>query len=216
MTVIVAERLITLCGETQHAGRPCALIRCAGCDLDCAWCDTLPARDPSAGREQTLEELVAWSGSTGLRLVLLTGGEPLLQPRVPELARQLCAAGHEVLVETSGAHDISVLPAPVMRSVDVKCPGSGQVERNLWDNLDRLRPGDAVKMVLADRQDYEFARQVIARHELGTPVNILLSCAYPQLEADTVAHWMIQDRLDARLNMQLHRILWPAPGGPYG
>jgi len=232
----VVERFVTLCGETHLAGVPCALIRFAKCDLRCSWCDTAYARE-AEGAEASAAELEGWVDRTGLGLVLLTGGEPLLQAGLAELAIRL-AARRTVLVETSGAHDIRPLVAPVVRSVDVKCPASGQVDRNLWANLDHLRPEDAVKFVIADRADYEFARSVISRHHLGRPVHVLLSPARAvgvrggsggadggldrdrsALEsARDLAGWILEDRLhDVRLNLQLHRVLWPeGEGGAIG
>jgi 7-carboxy-7-deazaguanine synthase len=161
------------------------------------------------GEEVTPAEVEAWVRHTGLELVLLTGGEPLLQPELPALAARL-AEHHTVLVETSGAHDISVLRRPVIRSVDVKCPGSGEAARNRWSNLAELRAGDAVKMVLTGEDDYAYAVDVIRRHGLGPPLNILLSCSYPHLKPETLARWMLRDRLRVvRLNLQLHRLGWP-------
>jgi 7-carboxy-7-deazaguanine synthase len=208
----VVERLTTLCGETHLAGVACALIRFAGCDLRCRWCDTTYARE-AEGQEITAAELERWVDRTGLGLVLLTGGEPLLQAGLAELATRL-AERRTVLVETSGAHDIRPLAAPIVRSVDIKCPASGEAERNLWQNLDHLRPGDAVKLVIADRADYDFARDVIARHRLELPVHVLLSPvghrAAPLDVARELAGWILEDRLHGvRLNLQLHRLLWP-------
>ena len=201
---------MTLCGETHLAGVPCTLIRFAGCDLRCRHCDTLHAQEHGAATEElSAAALAAWVETQGLRLVLLTGGEPLLQPELPVLAADLAGRGQQVLVETSGAHDISVLAPPVVRSVDVKCPSSGEEARNRWQNLQLLRAGDCVKFVVADRDDYSYARSVIGRHQLGSPVNILLSSAYPLLEPEQLAAWIIEDRLDVRLNLQLHRVVWP-------
>lgn len=205
----VVERLLTICGETQWLGVPCALVRFAGCGLRCHYCDTTYAY--RGGEEVEPGELARWAVETGLDLVLLTGGEPLLQPELPELCAELTAAGRHVLVETSGACDISPLGPPVIRSVDVKCPGSGEAERNLWSNLSQLRAGDAVKLVLCDRADYDFARQVIQRYRLGPPVEVLLSAAHPRLAVEELASWMVRDRLSGvRLNVQAHRLLWPA------
>ena len=206
MTVV--ERRLTLCGETQWLGVPCALIRFSGCTLRCRWCDTQYAYE--GGEEVDRRELLAWVAASGLELVLLTGGEPLLQAELPQLCAELSAAGQRVLVETGGAHEIAPLAPPVIRSVDVKCPGSGEADRNLWSNLAELRPGDAVKLVLSDRADYEFARGVIARHRLGPPVEVLLSAVQPGLAVETLAGWMLADRLaGVRLNIQAHRLLWP-------
>lgn len=218
MSIKVVERIETLCGETTFAGLPCALIRLAGCDLRCRWCDTVRAQVDQGDLVTTyeLEDLIAWVEQTGHRFVLLTGGEPLLQPELPALASRLTAGptgARTVLVETSGAHDIRPLAPPVIRCVDVKCPGSGEVDRNIWENLLHLRPGDVVKLVLTDRVDYMFAREVIEHYHLGEPLNILLSCAYPTLEAKELATWMLEDRLfQARLSPQLHKVFWPNLG----
>lgn len=208
----VIERLVTICGETQFAGLPCALIRFAGCDLRCTWCDTVYAREHK-GEETAVDELLQWVRSTKVQLVLLTGGEPLLQNDLTRLAVALADSKHTVLVETSGAYDIGVLPPPIIRAMDIKCPGSGESERILWSNLEQLRPEDAVKMVLTSREDYDYAKAVIQRYRLGFPLNILLSSAYPRLECKQLADWMVEDRLgQVRLNVQLHRILWPTLG----
>jgi 7-carboxy-7-deazaguanine synthase len=211
----VVERLVTLCGETHLAGLPCSLIRFAGCDLECRWCDTRYAVEPvQEPQELSVEELVRWARSRRARLVLLTGGEPLLQADLPELASTL-AREHQVLVETSGAHDITALGAPVMRCVDVKSPSSGQSHRMVWDNLRDLREGDAVKFVIASREDYAYALEVIEKHALGRPVNILLSSAYPHLKPAELAAWIVRDLgsvhslAEVRLNLQLHRVFWP-------
>jgi 7-carboxy-7-deazaguanine synthase len=161
-----------------------------------------------------VDELVRWVESQGARLVLLTGGEPLLQTELPQLARRL-TSDHMVLVETSGAHDITPLEAPVMRCVDVKSPSSCQQDRVLWDNLHHLRDGDAVKFVVASRADYDYALEVIRAHDLGSPVNILLSSAYPYLKPAQLADWIVADLAterslaEVRLNLQLHRVFWP-------
>jgi len=213
VSILVCERLLTLCGETHLAGIPCALIRCAGCALRCTFCDTTYAQ-ASEGEAFSVEQLEEWVESTGLRLVLLTGGEPLLQPEVPELAARLGERGRMVLVETSGAYDIRVLGPPTLRSLDIKCPGSGEASRMRWENLEALRPGDAVKLVLTGWEDYEYARQVIRRHNLGPPIEVLLSPAAPHLDAEELARWMLEDRLaEARLNLQVHRLLWPEVEG---
>ncbi len=209
VTLQVCEQLATLCGETHLLGIPCALVRCSGCELRCAWCDTVHAQDPSRGVARTQRELIAWVEQTGLALVLLTGGEPLLQPELPELAATL-ARTHRVLVETSGAYELRPLAPPVLRSMDLKCPGSGEEERNLWSNLDELRAGDAVKLVLTGREDYEYARRLIRTRTLPSGVEVLLSPANPFLAPGQLARWMLEDRLaHARLNLQAHRTAWP-------
>jgi 7-carboxy-7-deazaguanine synthase len=141
--------------------------------------------------------------------VLLTGGEPLLQPELPELARELLAAGHEVMVETGGHRDITVLPEDTIVILDIKTPGSGEHERNLWSNLRRLGPRDAVKLVITSRADYDWAKEVLERHRLAARTTILLSPSFGQVEPSALVAWMLEDRLPARLNLQVHKYVWP-------
>ena len=159
MSLLIHETFLSIQGESTHAGRPCFFIRLSGCNLRCAWCDTRAAW--TGGREFALEELTAMARQEGCPLVEVTGGEPLLQAETPALVAALCDAGFEVLVETNGSRDIGVLDARCAAIVDVKCPGSGEAAANDPDNLKRLRPADELKFVLADREDYEFARDVV-------------------------------------------------------
>jgi 7-carboxy-7-deazaguanine synthase len=208
VTIRVCERLATICGETHLAGIPCALIRLAGCSVGCVWCDTSYAQDPAAGEDTSRADLVAWVASTGLGLVLLTGGEPLEQAELPELAAELADAGKRVLVETSGTCDISSLPPPILRAVDVKGPSSGAQRLNRWQNLAVLRAGDAVKLPVRDREDYDHALDVIRRYRLRPPIELLLSPLAPLTPLE-LAGWMLADRLaGVRLNLQLHRLAW--------
>jgi 7-carboxy-7-deazaguanine synthase len=205
--MLVRERLVTLCGETALAGTPCALIRFSGCSLRCSWCDTGYAY--AGGEETSVAELLRWAERSGPTLVLLTGGEPLLQAELPQLATELAARGLTVLVETNGAHDISPLEPPVLRAVDIKCPASGEAAANRWQNLADLRAGDTVKLVVADRADYDYARAVVREHRLGPPLDIFFTAAAP-LAAEDLARWILDDRLShVRLGAQLHKLLWP-------
>jgi 7-carboxy-7-deazaguanine synthase len=194
-------------GETQHAGRPCTLVRFAACDLRCSYCDTEYAF--VGGQEVTRATIVADVVARGAKLVLLTGGEPLLQPELPELARELLEGGFEVIVETGGHRDVSQLPEGVCIILDVKTPGSGESHRNLWGNLRHLDRADAVKLVLCSEEDYVWAKQVIAEHRLAERTTVLLSPSFGQLEPRTLIEWMLRDRLPARLNLQLHKYVWP-------
>jgi 7-carboxy-7-deazaguanine synthase len=204
--VRVTEIHAAIQGETQHAGRPCALVRLTGCDLRCSYCDTEYAF--RGGRDASVDQVVTEVAGLGYRLVLVTGGEPLLQAECPELCRRLLAAGHEVMVETSGAHDVAVLPAAVVKIVDLKTPGSGEVARNRWENLPLLGPRDAVKLVLCDRADYLWAREAIRVHGLGGGPEVLLSPVPGRLDPQDLAAWILADRLPARLNLQLHKIVY--------
>jgi 7-carboxy-7-deazaguanine synthase len=194
-------------GESTHAGSPCVFVRLTGCNLRCVWCDTAYAFH--AGSTMTVEEVVERVERFGCRLVEITGGEPLLQPEVVPLMKRLLARGHDVLVETGGSLPIEVVPEGVRRIVDVKCPGSGEAERNRWENLDRLREGDELKFVLAGREDYDWAVRQIENRRLAGRCPLLFSPAHGELEPATLARWVLEDRLPVRLQLQLHKVLWP-------
>ena len=157
----------------------------------------------------TLEEIIHQVHGYGCELVELTGGEPLLQPGIYELAQRLCDAGKTVLIETGGHRDISKLDARVIRIMDLKCPASGECERNLWQNLAHLRPTDEVKFVVANRSDYEWARHTIREHGLEDRVKILISTAYGVVTPREVVEWMLEDELRARFQLQAHKYIWP-------
>lgn len=207
MSLQVCEIFASIQGEGSAQGRPCTFVRLAGCPLRCRWCDTAYARE--GGEAWTLDRILDRVQEEGLRLVEITGGEPLSQARTPDLATDLIAAGHRVLCETSGAFDISVLPPGVRRIVDLKPPGSGEVERNLWTNLDHLTPDDDLKLVLADRGDYEWAVDVLRSRDLSRRCSVLMAAAEPLLDPAELAAWILVDRLDVRLQIQLHKRLWP-------
>ena len=193
-------------GETQYAGRPCTLVRFAGCDLRCAYCDTEHAF--FGGQEVGREAIVADVVSREVPLVLLTGGEPLLQPELPELARDLVARGFEVMIETGGHRDTSVLPPEVVVILDVKTPGSGESHKNLWGNLLRLRRSDAVKFVVCSEDDYQWARRIVDEHRLVGRCELLLSPSFGQVEPKALVAWMLRDKMPARLNLQIHKYVW--------
>jgi 7-carboxy-7-deazaguanine synthase len=210
-TLVVHEVYVSLQGESTYTGLPCVFVRTSACHLRCTWCDTPHAFD--AGERLAVDDVVARAHAFGVELVEVTGGEPLLQPGVYPLMQRLADLGHRVLLETSGSLDVADVDPRVVRIVDVKCPGSGEVEKNRWQNLALLRATDELKFVLADRADYAWARDVIRERALGTPAgaggaNVLLSTAHGLLDPAEVAAWMLEDRLPARLQVQLHKILW--------
>ena len=194
-------------GETMHAGRPCTLVRFAACDLRCSYCDTDYAFD--GGREVSRESIVADVEARGVPLVLLTGGEPLLQPELPQLASDLIARGFEVMLETGGHRDVSQMPAGVCIVLDVKTPGSGESEKNFWPNLERVGEKDAVKFVICDERDYDWSRAIIEKHGLADRTTVLLSPSFGQIEAKVLVTWMLRDKVRARLNLQIHKWVWP-------
>jgi 7-carboxy-7-deazaguanine synthase len=203
----VHEIYLSIQGESTHAGRPCTFVRLTACDLRCRWCDTPYAF--TGGRKMPLAEVVAAVEAQGCRLVELTGGEPLLQPEAPALMGELVARGYEVLLETGGHVPTGVVPAGVVTILDVKCPGSGEADKNDWDNLGRLAPQDEVKFVIQDRADYDFSKDVIDRYGLAArAAAILLSPVHGVLEPRVLSEWMLADRLPARLQLQLHKYIW--------
>jgi 7-carboxy-7-deazaguanine synthase len=206
--LLVNETFHSIQGESTHAGRPCFFIRLAGCNLRCTWCDSEYAF--LEGEVKTVEECVAMAREAGATLVEVTGGEPLLQKSVHALCSRLCDAGHEVLLETSGALPIDAVDRRVKRIVDWKCPGSGMAERNDPRVLLDLRAGDELKLVIRDRADYDWARARLAGELSRVPaeVPIHFSPVSGRLDAAELARWIIEDRLPVRLNLQIHKWIW--------
>jgi 7-carboxy-7-deazaguanine synthase len=202
----ISEIYTSIQGETQYAGLPCTLVRTTGCDLRCGYCDSAFAFH--GGREMTLDEIEREVARLGAPLVLLTGGEPMLQRELPELASRLLRARYRVMIETSGAHPLDTLPTEVVRVIDVKTPGSGEAHRNRPELLRELRPGDAVKFVLTDEADYRWAVELIRAHELAGQAEVLLSPVHGRLDPKILVEWMLRDRVPARLNLQLHKYIW--------
>lgn len=210
-TLRVSEIFRSIQGEGTRAGLPCVFVRLAGCNLRCLWCDTGYAQ--CGGEEMSvpavIERVSQLAGAGSGRLVELTGGEPMVQAAAPDLLRLLCEAGRTVLMETNGSIDISGVDARVVKIVDVKCPSSGQTQHVHWPNLSVLLPADEVKFVLADREDYLFARQVLQRHGLSERCAVIFSPVQGQLSPETLAQWILEDNLNVRLGLQLHKIIWP-------
>jgi 7-carboxy-7-deazaguanine synthase len=203
----VNEIFHSIQGESTHAGRPCTFVRLTGCNLRCVWCDSAFAFFD--GVAMTVEQVVSEVARFGCDLVEVTGGEPLLQDEAVPLMAALIARGHEVLLETGGSLPIDAVPEGVRRIVDVKCPGSGEASRNLWANLDRLRPGDELKFVLASREDYRWAKAQVLDRGLAARGTVLFSVVHERLPAADVAGWILEDRLPVRLQHQMHKLLWP-------
>jgi 7-carboxy-7-deazaguanine synthase len=193
-------------GETQYAGLPCTLVRTTGCDLRCGYCDTAYAF--YGGRDMSLVEILTEVKRLGAPLVLLTGGEPMLQREIVALAELLLASSFQVMIETSGAHAVSVLPPAVIRIVDVKTPGSGESHRIRWDVLDGLSKRDAVKFVVCSESDYRWAAGVIRERRLNERTEVLISPSHGQVDPKALVEWMLADAVPARLNLQLHKYIW--------
>ncbi len=194
-------------GESRQTGRPCVFVRLTWCNLRCAWCDTAYAFEE--GRELSVAAILDKVASHGTPYVLVTGGEPLLQQGVHDLLGELLDRGHEVALETGGSLDISGVDRRVAIVLDLKCPGSGMAGKNRWENLDRLKSTDEVKFVIADRADYEWTRAVIGERGLARRCSLLVSPVHGQLHARALAEWVLADRLPVRLQIQLHKYIWP-------
>jgi len=191
-------------GESTRAGLPCTFVRLAGCPLRCRWCDTVYSF--TGGESMSIEAIIELVAETGIGLIEVTGGEPLAQPGAPELLTSLCDHFDEVLLETSGSFPIADLDPRVAVILDLKAPGSGEEGRNLWDNLPHLKSGDELKIVIADRTDYEWARDVYQQHQPTVPT--LFSPVFGELEPAQLSQWIIEDRLPVRLHLQQHKYIW--------
>jgi 7-carboxy-7-deazaguanine synthase len=207
-SLVINEIFHSVQGESTHAGRPCAFVRLTACNLRCNYCDTEYAF--YEGRRMTVAQVIEQVEGYGCPLVEITGGEPLLQKSVYQLCAALLEGGKQVMIETSGAIDVSRLDPRVIKIMDLKCPGSGEAARNLWSNLRHLTARDEVKFVISDRVDYEWTRGIIAEHALDSKVNaVLLSPAFGRIDNVSLAAWMLEDRLAARLQLQIHKYIWP-------
>jgi 7-carboxy-7-deazaguanine synthase len=205
----VNEIFYSIQGESTHSGLPCVFVRLAACDLRCTWCDTPYAFHE--GRKMSVADVLAEVARYDCPLVEITGGEPLLQSDVYTLMEGLLGRGYRVLLETGGHIDTTRVPAEIMKILDVKCPGSGESDRMEWANLERLHRHDEVKFVVKDRQDYEYARDVIRLHDLESRcAAVLLSPVHDVLPPRTLAEWMLADRLPARMQLQIHKYIWDA------
>ena len=206
-TIRVCETFISIQGETTWTGWPCFFIRLSGCNLRCRYCDTRYAYRSAPPR--STDSLAADFKASKMPLVEVTGGEPLLQPGVYDLLKLLVKRGTTML-ETNGSCDISLVPKNVITILDIKCPGSGFADKNDWHNLKRLRPRDEVKFVVCDRNDYQWARRVIHKYGLINKCHAVnFSPAAGFISHPALAGWILKDRLPVRLNLQLHKVIWP-------
>ncbi len=202
----LVECFLSLQGESRSVGLPTVFVRLSGCPLRCRYCDTEWAF--RGGETMTIDALLEQVSAFGVARVCVTGGEPLAQRGAPELLSRLCDLGYEVSLETGGMLDIGAVDRRVSRVVDLKTPGSGEVEANRWENLALIGSNDQLKWVICDRNDYEWARNVVQTRDLTGRCELLFSPAWGQCDARDLAEWILEDRLDVRLQLQLHKLLW--------
>jgi 7-carboxy-7-deazaguanine synthase len=202
----ITEIFHSIQGEADAIGWRTVFVRLTGCPLRCVWCDT--EYSFYGGDWRDIDDIVAEVASHGARHVCVTGGEPLAQKRCLILLKRLCDAGHDVSLETSGALDVAPVDPRVRKVMDLKAPDSGEAKRNLWSNIEHLLPHDQVKIVLASRADYEWARDVVAEHDLVKRCMVLFSPVHGAIKPRDLAEWIIEDKLDVRFQLQLHKLLW--------
>ena len=206
-TLTINEIYHSIQGESTWAGRPCVFVRLTFCNLRCNYCDTEYAF--YEGKKQTLNEIVDAVTTFRCPLVEITGGEPLLQKNVLPLMSMLCNSGHTVLLETSGAHDISEIDPRVHRIMDLKTPGSGEVDKNLWSNIDHLTLRDEVKFVMGSREDYEWSRDKVERYDLPSRCHaVLFSPIFGRIDPHEIVEWILADKLNVRFQLQMHKFIW--------
>ncbi|HEX7177657.1 MAG TPA: radical SAM protein [Pyrinomonadaceae bacterium] len=206
----VTEIFHSIQGESTHAGRPCAFVRLTGCPMRCVWCDS--EYTFTGGERMTIEDVLERVRAYGCRLVEVTGGEPLAQAGAFELIARLCEEGYEVLIETGGYVSTEAVDERAKLILDVKCPASGEAERNHWPNLERLRADrDEVKFVVADRGDWDYTLEIIRRYDLTTTArSVLISPVWGETDLRELAEWIKESGLDVRMQLQLHKYVWGA------
>jgi 7-carboxy-7-deazaguanine synthase len=208
MTLLVNEIFYSIQGESTHSGRPCIFVRLTGCNLRCSYCDTQYAYEQGVTMELT--EIMNRIAGYQCRLVEITGGEPLLQSQTPVLIHRLLENGYEVMLETNGSLDISRVDGRCVKIVDIKCPTSGESDKNDLENLNRLGSKDQVKFVIGNRSDYDYAKEIV--HSISPDFSeeqILFSPVSEKIPPSRVAEWILEDNLNVRLHLQLHKIIWP-------
>lgn len=205
-TLVVNEIFHSIQGESSHMGRPCVFVRLTYCNLRCSYCDTEYAF--YEGKEMTIDGIMGVVRSYGCNLVEVTGGEPLWQENVHPLMKRLCDEGYEVLLETGGSLNIAPVDSRVKRIVDFKCPSSKMMKKNLWENVHYLNQSDEVKFVVGNREDYEWAKTMIEQHQICKRCPVLMSVVFGELEPLQLAEWILEDRLDVRFQLQMHKYIW--------
>ncbi len=202
----ISEIFFSLQGETSRVGLPTVFVRLTGCPLRCTYCDTTYAF--TGGQNMEIAQILDEVARHGAHYVTVTGGEPLAQKNCLELLETLCDAGYDVSLETGGALDVSAVDARVAKVLDLKTPGSGEAEKNLWGNLTHLNPHDEIKIVLCDEADYAWAKQKLTEHALDKKCSVLFAPVQGKLSPTALAEWILRDHLPVRMQVQLHKLLW--------
>ena len=202
----INEIFFSIQGESTYAGRPCVFVRLTYCNLRCSFCDTEYAF--FEGEYKSFEEILLEIKKYNCSLIEITGGEPLVQKNVIPFMTMLCDEGYKVLIETGGHMDISGIDKRVKRIMDIKCPGSGESERNYWENLNYINESDQIKFVISDRVDYDWAKDIIVKYELSRKCPVLMSPNFKKLNNKMLAEWILADQLDVRFQLQIHKYIW--------
>lgn len=202
----IHEIYYSIQGESTYAGRPCVFIRLTGCNLRCTYCDTKYAFYD--GKEMSVQEVIDQIKKYDCRLVEITGGEPLLQDECIDLMKNLCDEGFEVLIETAGNMPIENVDPGVKIIMDLKCPSSGMVDKNMYGNIDHLKKTDEVKFVIGTKEDYEWSKDISIKYKLNDKCIVLFSCVFDILDPLTLVNWILKDKLDVRFQLQLHKYIW--------
>ncbi len=208
----VNEIYFSIQGESTKAGLPCVFVRLTYCNLRCVYCDTEYAF--YAGEDYTIDSVISEIKKYNCKLVELTGGEPLVQTQSLDLMKRLCDEGYEVMLETGGSLSIKDVDPRVMIIMDLKCPSSGMMQKNFYENINYLKPTDELKFVIGSREDYDWMKDIMKKYKLGKKFTILVSVVFDQLEAVTLVDWVLEDKLNVRFQLQMHKFIWdPAAKG---
>jgi len=208
----VNEIYFSIQGESTKAGLPCVFVRLTYCNLRCVYCDTEYAF--YAGEDYTLDSVISEIKKYNCKLIELTGGEPLVQTQSLDLMKRLCDEGYEVMLETGGSLSIKDVDPRVMIIMDLKCPSSGMMRKNFYENIKYLKPADELKFVIGSREDYDWMKEIIEKYKLGKKFTILVSVVFDKLEPVTLVEWILEDKLNVRFQLQLHKFIWdPAAKG---
>lgn len=202
----VNEIYLSIQGESTQAGLPCVFVRLTYCNLRCTYCDTEYAF--YEGKDYTIDQVIKEIGKYDCQLVEVTGGEPLVQEECKDLMNRLCNEGYVVMLETGGSLPVKDVDQRVMIIMDFKCPSSGMMKKNLYENINYIKPTDEIKFVVGNREDYEWSKEIIEKYNLSSKCNILFSVVFGELEPVTLVGWILEDKLNVRFQLQMHKFIW--------